>query len=134
MLFTYNIVKLKVEEVHPINYLLQPLKYSNNKLRNKPVELSVCLVISTKPLSNLKSIISKIVIESHVKPIFGLTRKEEDEKLPRSYFESESIHEIMVLGKSCLRFESIDRIIISLREEKDFFTIMGFCLKITEQF
>lgn len=58
MLFTFKITKVKVEEHYPINYILQPLKYSH-KLRNKPVELTICLIISPRPLSILRAIIPK---------------------------------------------------------------------------
>lgn len=76
MLFTFKIVKQKVEESHPINYILQPLKYSAQG-RHKPAELSICLITSPKSMSKFKATLPLLVIEPHIKPIFGLLRPDQ---------------------------------------------------------
>ena len=47
-------------------------------------------------------------------------------------YDSEDIHEIMVMGSNCIRLDVFDKIIISCLNEKDFSHILSFCQRIME--
>ena len=54
--------------------------------------------------------------------------------MSKSYFESKYIYEILNMGKTALRMDAVDKLVISLREEKNFEKMLRFCQKLTENF
>ena len=75
MLFTFKINKFKIDDVHPMNYLLHPSEHQHkHKFKNQ--DLCVCLITSPKSISSFKTVLPLLKIDSHIKPIFGLHKPE----------------------------------------------------------
>ena len=85
MVFTFKINKLKIDDIHPMNYLLHPSQHPSQRNKNKSAELIICLITSPKSMSSFKAVLPQLKIDHNIKPIFGLY-KPEKEKLPKSYF------------------------------------------------
>jgi hypothetical protein len=91
MVFTFKVSKFKVDENNIVNYAINPKKHSH-KIRAKPEQPSLCLVISSKNLSDLKILSKTINAEPHIKIILGVLNKQDDFKIPKSHYENDEIH------------------------------------------
>ena len=73
MVMTYKISHHKIES-QLFDYVLRHHRFSHN-FKNKPIDFSLCLVISSQSLSKLKALVANIIPDHHMRPIFGIFKK-----------------------------------------------------------
>jgi len=44
-----------------------------------------------------------ISAESHIKIILGVLNKQDEIKIPKSHYENDEIHEVILIGNNCLK-------------------------------
>lgn len=74
MIFAFKIVSIRTAENNALSYTLNPLKHVS-KIRIKPQEVSLNLVVWNKSISETKSALKNLESDAYSKNIFGAYRK-----------------------------------------------------------
>ena len=87
MIFIFKIINVKTMEGNPLNYALNPLKNSH-KIRTKPTQVSLNFIVWSKSVSQTKSAMKNFENDSYLKNIFGVYKKQDEQKGPKMMYQT----------------------------------------------